>query len=217
MTTTPEYLIHTDGGSRGNPGPAAFAYTIECLGESIIEEKGFLGETTNNIAEYTGIIRALERAKKLGARRLLIQSDSELIINQMNGDYKVKHPGLLPLYKEADQLRRSFDQVTFRHVRREHNKRADRLCNEALDAVEGLAPSLNKISPQLTKDSPSPTSVTDHNRHDLERLVRDDALTCLRASAIAWARDRDIKLQPEHVWEQIWSILVEAGVLKKRK
>src|SRR5437588_5779992 len=130
MATTPEYVIHTDGGSRGNPGPAAFAYIIECDGQPTIEGKGFLGTSTNNIAEYTGLIKALEHAKRLGARRLLIQSDSELIINQMNGSYKVKHPGLLPLYEEADELRRSFDHVSLRHIRREHNKRADLLCNQ---------------------------------------------------------------------------------------
>ncbi|HWY85827.1 MAG TPA: ribonuclease HI family protein [Gemmataceae bacterium] len=217
MTTTPEYLIHTDGGSRGNPGPAAYAYTIECPGQPAIEEKGYLGETTNNIAEYTGLIRALEHAMKLGARRVLVHSDSELIINQMNGAYKVKHPGLLPLYKEADELRHAFDHVTLRHVRREHNKRTDRLCNEALDAAAGRAPAASTYSPKLTKNSPAPAAPEDPNRRDLERLVRDDVLTCLRASAAAWARDKDGKLQAEHVWEQIWSILIEAGVLKKRK
>lgn len=217
MDAPKEYLIHTDGGSRGNPGPAAYAYTIECLGHAAIEDKGFLGETTNNIAEYTGLIKALEHAHKLGARRLLIHSDSELMINQMNGAYKVKHPGLLPLYLQADKLRRSFDQVTLRHVRREHNKRADRLCNEALDAATGNAAPAKAYSAGLSKNTPAPTAPDDPNRRELERLVRDDALTCIRASAAAWARDKDVKLQPEHVWEQIWSILVEAGVLKKRK
>src|SRR5437764_15472736 len=104
MTSTPEYVIYTDGGSRGNPGPAAYAYTIECPGQPTIEEKGFLGDSTNNIAEYTGLIRALEHAKRLGARRLTVNSDSELMVHQMNGVYKVKHPGLLPLYQEANKL-----------------------------------------------------------------------------------------------------------------
>jgi ribonuclease HI len=211
METTPEYLIHTDGGARGNPGPAAFAYTIECSGHPAIEEKGYIGETTNNIAEYTGLIRALEHAQRLGAKRLLIHSDSELMIKQMNGAYKVKHPGLLPLYEEADALRQDFEHVTLRHVRREHNKRADRLCNEALDAALGKAPAAEKS----VAKRPPPIASADPNRHDLERLVRDDALTCLRTSAASWSRDKDAHLKPEHVWEQIWSILVEAGVLKK--
>jgi ribonuclease HI len=215
MTTTPEYLIHIDGGSRGNPGPAAFAFVIETPDRPAIEEKGYLGQTTNNIAEYTGLVRALEHARKLGARRLLIHSDSELLVKQMNGVYKVKHPGLLPLYDEANQLRREFDAVTLRHVRREHNKRADRLCNEALDAAMNVAPA-PRTSAATKRHSPEAV-VEDPNRRDLERLVRDDALTCIRASAAVWARDKNVELQPEHVWEQIWSILVEAGVLRKRK
>jgi ribonuclease HI len=216
MSTDAEYVIHTDGGSRGNPGPAAFAYIIECPGQPAIEAKGYLGESTNNIAEYTGLIRALEHAQKLGARRLLIHSDSELMVKQMNGDYKVKHAGLLPLYKEADRLRRSFDQVVLSHVRREHNKRADRLCNRALDAA-GAKPPPATGQPASLFSSHSQVAAEDPQRRDLERLVRDDALTCIRAGASAWSRDRDGKLQPEDVWEQIWSILVEAGVLKKRK
>jgi ribonuclease HI len=214
MTTNPEYLIHTDGGARGNPGPAAFAYTIEVPGQPAVEEKGYLGETTNNIAEYMGLIRALQHAQRLGARRLLIHSDSELIVNQMNGAYKVKHPGLMPLYREADKLRHGFEDVTLRHVRREHNKRADRLCNEALDAAAGTTKSVANHTP---KTMAPPMQPEDANRRDLERLVREDALTCMRASAAAWSRDKDVELRPEHVWEQLWSILVEAGVLRKKK
>ncbi len=132
----------------------------------------------------------------------------------MNGAYKVKHPGLWPLYEEADKLRRGFEQVTLRHVRREHNKRADRLCNEALDAAEGKAPTVPKKTKPVAATN---ISVEDPNRRDLEALVREEALTCIRASAAAWLRDKEVALRPEHVWEQIWSILVEAGVLKKRK
>jgi ribonuclease HI len=216
MTIASECLIHTDGGSRGNPGPAAYAYIIESPGQPAIEEKGYLGESTNNIAEYTGLIRALAHAKKIGARRLLVHSDSELMINQMNGVYKVKHPGLLPLYEEADRLRRDFDQVTLRHVRREHNKRADRLCNAALDAAAGLPLPAGRKSSSLTINS-APSASGDDDRRDLERLVREDALACIRAGAAAWMGDKDAKLQPEDLWEQIWSIVVEAGVLKKRR
>jgi ribonuclease HI len=214
MSESPEYVIHTDGGSRGNPGPSAYAYVIECSGRPAIEEKGYFGSSTNNIAEYTGLVRALEHAQKLGARRLLVHSDSELMVKQMNGAYQVRHPGLLPLYQEAKKLSRGFESVTFRHIRREQNSRADALCNEALDAAAGSAAPAKALSSRLSRDTPAPT---DPNRRDLERLVRDDALSCLRAGAAAWARDKDGKLQPEQVWEQLWSILVEAGVLKKRK
>ena len=214
MTTSPEYLIHTDGAARGNPGPAAFAYVIEAPGQAAIEEKGYLGETTNNIAEYTGLVRALQHAQRLGARRLLVQSDSELIVNQMNGAFKVKHPGLLPLYREADELRRNFDEVTLRHIRREHNKRADRLCNEALDSAAGIGKS---SANHAERAAPAPPVADDPKRRDLERLVRDDTLACLRAGAAAWSRGEDAELRPEDVWDQLWSILVEAGVLRKKR
>jgi ribonuclease HI len=209
---TAEYVIHTDGASRGNPGPAAYAYVIERPDEPDVEAKGYLGKTTNNIAEYTGLVRALEHAHKLGARRLLIHSDSELIVNQMNGSYKVRHPQLVPLYDEACTLRRAFEHVTVRHIRREQNKRADLLCNEALDAAaDGTAPSVATPARAQTAIAHDPM------RHDLESRVREDALTCLRAGAEAWAQGRDGTLKPEHVWEQIWSILLEAGVLKRKK
>ncbi len=132
----------------------------------------------------------------------------------MNGAYKVKHPGLMPLYREADKLRQAFDEVTLRHVRREHNKRADRLCNEALDAAAGT---MKTAANHAAKSAPASSADEDPNRRNLERLVRDDALTCIRASAAAWSRDKEGELRPEHVWEQLWSILVEAGVLRKRK
>src|SRR6266496_2692948 len=137
MSESSDWLIRTDGGARGNPGPAAFAYTIERPGGPDVEEHGFLGTSTNNVAEYTGLIRALERAKELGGRRLIVESDRELMVRQMNGDYQVKNAGLRPLYEEARQLCRRFENVEIRHIRRELNKRADRLCNEALDGAGG--------------------------------------------------------------------------------
>src|SRR5262245_6985324 len=94
------FTIHTDGGSRGNPGPAAFAYTIERPGAPTIEEKGYLGDTTNNIAEYTGLVKALTHAAELGAKQVVLNSDSELLVQQMNGKYKVKNAGILPLFEE---------------------------------------------------------------------------------------------------------------------
>src|SRR4051812_13830594 len=94
------YIIHTDGGSRGNPGPAAYAYVIERPGTPAIEVKAFLGRTTNNIAEYTGLVKALEHARALGARELVVHSDSELMVKQLRGEYKVKNEGLRPLYEE---------------------------------------------------------------------------------------------------------------------
>ncbi len=127
--------IHTDGASRGNPGAAAFAYVIARDGESPIEEADCLGQMTNNQAEYTALVRALEHALELGSHhRVIVNSDSELLVKQMNGEYRVKNEDLRELYEQACQLRKRFEgPVTIRHVRREQNKRADQLCNEALD------------------------------------------------------------------------------------
>ena len=125
--------IYTDGAARGNPGPAAFAFIIQREGQEDVEEKSRIGSATNNVAEYTALIKALERAKELGGRRLLIHSDSELMVNQMKGVYKVKNAGLRPLYEEARRLADQFEHVTIRHIRREQNSGADALCNQALD------------------------------------------------------------------------------------
>src|SRR5947209_4148343 len=133
MSEANELTIYTDGGSRGNPGPAAYAYVIQQAGEPDIEVKAYLGRTTNNVAEYTGLVKALEHARHVGADRVTVYSDSELMVKQMNGEYRVKNEGLIPLYEEADRLRRAFASLTIRHVRREHNKPPDRPCNEAMD------------------------------------------------------------------------------------
>lgn len=135
MTETEVLTIYTDGASRGNPGAAAFAYVISREGQPPIEEAECLGDATNNQAEYTALVRALERALQLGPHhRLLIHSDSELMVKQMNGEYRVKNADLRDLYEQACALRQRFaNEVTIRHVRRALNKRADELCNQALD------------------------------------------------------------------------------------
>src|SRR5438132_8586084 len=127
--------IHTDGASRGNPGPAAYAYVITRDGQLVVEEAGCLGELTNNQAEYTALVRALEHALELGPDdRVVVHSDSELMVKQLNGEYRVKNEELRPLYEEAIELRHQFaGGVSFVHVRRGQNQRADELCNEALD------------------------------------------------------------------------------------
>jgi ribonuclease HI len=122
-----------DGGSRGNPGPAGYGVRIEQEDGSIVELKGYLGHQTNNVAEYNGLLAALRWAAEHGISRLLIRSDSELLVRQMRGEYRVKNPGLQPLYEEAQSLMRRVGTVTFEHVRRELNTDADRLANEAMD------------------------------------------------------------------------------------
>jgi ribonuclease HI len=204
MSEPDVFTIHTDGAARGNPGPAAFAYTIEHDGDTDVEAKGRLGETTNNVAEYTALVRALEHAKQLGAHRVAVLSDSELMVNQMMGRYKVKNEGLRPLYEEARELCSAFRSVTFRHVRREENSRADRLCNEALDGAAGkAAPAAGRARPAAAKLAAE--------RAD---AVRDEALSCLRAVASAWARGNPEDPRPEQVWEQLWTILEDGGVLR---
>src|SRR3954454_21440047 len=116
-------VIHIDGASRGNPGDAAYAVVIEVAGQSPIEESGVLGKETNNIAEYTALTKALEKARSLGLNRVAIHSDSELLVKQMRGEYRIKNDDLKSLADEAKQLMRDFASVTLTHVRREQNKR----------------------------------------------------------------------------------------------
>jgi ribonuclease HI len=122
-----------DGGSRGNPGPAGFGVRIERGDGSIVELKESIATATNNVAEYSGLLAALRWAAGNGITALLIRSDSELLVKQMKGEYRVKNPGLLPLYEDARTLIGTIGRVKFEHVRREFNKDADRLANEAMD------------------------------------------------------------------------------------
>jgi ribonuclease HI len=126
-----------DGGSRGNPGPAGYGVRIELADGTIAELKEPLGTCTNNVAEYNGLLAALRWAIEHGIRTLRIRSDSELLVKQMHGEYRVKNPGLQPLYEEARALARKIGRVTFEHVRREFNTDADRLANEAMDEAAG--------------------------------------------------------------------------------
>jgi len=124
---------NVDGGSRGNPGPAGYGVHIEQDDGTVVELKESLGLTTNNVAEYSGLIAALRWAASHGVSRLHVRADSELLVKQMRGEYRVKSPGLQPLFEQARALARQIGSVTFEHVRREFNKDADRLANEAMD------------------------------------------------------------------------------------
>jgi ribonuclease HI len=126
-----------DGGSRGNPGPAGYGVRIEREDGGIVELKQSIASATNNVAEYSGLIAALAWAAQHGLEKLHIRSDSLLLVKQMQGEYRVKHPGLQPLHEEARSLARRIGRVTFEHVRREFNKDADRLANEAMDDAAG--------------------------------------------------------------------------------
>jgi probable phosphoglycerate mutase len=125
-----------DGGSRGNPGPAGYGVRIEQADGTIVELKKFLGSCTNNVAEYNGLLAALRWAAEHHVSPLAVRSDSELLVKQMRGEYRVKNAGLQPLYEEARALMRRIGRVTFEHVNRERNKDADRLANEAMDQAQ---------------------------------------------------------------------------------
>src|SRR3954452_11233957 len=128
--------LSTDGGARGNPGPAAYGFVLEDSEGTVLEAHGeAIGTATNNVAEYRALLAGLERAAELGVDELEVVSDSELMVKQMRGEYRVKNEALRELSLEAARLARQVGDVTYTAVRREHNELADRLVNEALDAV----------------------------------------------------------------------------------
>jgi ribonuclease HI len=127
--------LSTDGGARGNPGPAAYGYVLEAEDGHVLAAHGeAIGHATNNVAEYSGLVAGMAKAVELGVRELEVVSDSELLVKQMRGEYKVKNEALRVLWEEANDLERSFARVRYTAVRRAHNELADRLVNEALDA-----------------------------------------------------------------------------------
>jgi ribonuclease HI len=133
--TITEAKLFTDGGSRGNPGPAALGYVILDMEDNVVKKEGaYLGITTNNQAEYAALKSGLQGAKDLGVQNLEVYMDSQLIVNQINGIYKIKNQELLPLYQASKALAADFQMISFTHVPRELNKLADAAVNEALDA-----------------------------------------------------------------------------------
>ena len=132
------YTAHCDGGSRGNPGPSGFGAVIaDPTGKVVARLSAFLGHQTNNYAEYKGLLAVLAWAKEHGAHRLRVVSDSELMVKQMKGQYKVASPGLRPLWEEAKLLSRQLDSFEMRHTLRGGNKEADQLANDAMDKGTG--------------------------------------------------------------------------------
>jgi ribonuclease HI len=128
--------LWTDGGARGNPGPAAFAYVLEAEDGTVLDARGeAIGVATNNVAEYSALVAGLRRAEEAGVTELEVRSDSELMVKQMRGEYRVKNRDLQTLFLDASRVARTVGAVTYMHVRREHNELADRLVNEALDAA----------------------------------------------------------------------------------
>jgi len=152
--------VEADGGSRGNPGPAGWGAVVRdaATGQVLAERAEAIGTATNNVAEYGGLIAGLRAAAELGASRVEVRMDSKLVIEQMAGRWKIKHPGLRPLAAEAAALAHRFDQVSWRWVPRERNRAADRLANQAMDAAAGSGP-----APQPAAD-PDPEAERDPGR-----------------------------------------------------
>jgi ribonuclease HI len=151
------YTAHCDGGSRGNPGPAGYGAVIEDpTGKVVARLSEFIGRQTNNYAEYKGLVAVLEWAKQNHAGRLRIVSDSELMVKQMKGQYKVASPGLRPLWEEARRLARELDKFEISHTLRGGNKEADRLANEAMDKGTGKQPA----QPESSSGKPVPIAPT---------------------------------------------------------
>ena len=134
-------VAYIDGGARGNPGPAGFGVRIEMEDGTLVEEFGeSIGVATNNVAEYRGLLAALEWARSRGHRTVHVRSDSLLLVQQMRGNYKVKNLGLQPLHAKAQQLAREIGRVTFEHIGRAGNAHADRLANDAMDRLSRNGP-----------------------------------------------------------------------------
>ncbi|GAA0537045.1 bifunctional RNase H/acid phosphatase [Paractinoplanes ferrugineus] len=160
--------IEADGGSRGNPGPAGFGAVVRAVpdGQILLERFGSLGRTTNNVAEYTGLIEGLKAARELDATEVEVRMDSKLVIEQMSGRWQIKHPGLRPLAATAAELVTHFDKVTFDWIPRERNKAADALANRAMDEAAG-----KKVAPEVSADDVAPASWAPPSMDNATRII----------------------------------------------
>ncbi|MGB5113181.1 MAG: bifunctional RNase H/acid phosphatase [Mycobacterium sp.] len=152
-------IIEVDGGSRGNPGPAGYGAVVYSADRAAVlaERKESIGRATNNVAEYRGLIAGLTAAAELGATEVVVFMDSKLVVEQMSGRWRVKHPDLLELNREAAQLARQFGQIEYGWIPRVRNSHADRLANEAMDAAAGTAPAAAPASPGWSGARGEPT------------------------------------------------------------
>jgi probable phosphoglycerate mutase len=159
------FIAHCDGGSRGNPGPAGYGAVVDNPeGVTVARLSGFIGMHTNNVAEYSGLLAVLKWAVENGATRLRVISDSELMVKQMQGKYKVASPSLRPLWEEARKLSRQLEGFQITHTLRGGNKEADRLANEAMDKGMGKAPNREQPAPTGVPSSAASESRSAGNR-----------------------------------------------------
>jgi ribonuclease HI len=173
------FRANIDGGSRGNPGPAAYGVVVrDGGGELVAKLKKYIGRMSNNVAEYYGLIAALDYAQSHKIKALHIESDSELLVKQMRGQYKVKSADLQPLFERARKMSQGFDSFRIDHVYREQNREADALANEALDAAEGVAPAVKKgeaapAKPEVVSAKPEPRRIKARFRGGVLYLLED--------------------------------------------
>jgi ribonuclease HI len=225
--------LYIDGAARGNPGPAAYAVILERPGQAPVHRAAVIGMATNNVAEYTALIEGLRLAAELGIRYLDVFSDSELLVKQMQGHYRVRHPQLQRLFQTVQQLLPRFEQVHFTHVRRQLNAEADRLANAALDGqlpaeiASASTTALSSPSPSAAASTPSallpppPSSLSTTLHHTLEGAAVPSAepspvaaqtiRAILAQAAQTWATQGLTSLDVEQVWQQICAVLRQHG------
>ena len=169
------HRANIDGGSRGNPGPASYGVVLrDPRGDIVAKLKKYIGRMTNNVAEYYGLIAALDYAQSHGIRALRVESDSELLVQQMRGRYKVKSADLQPLFERAKKMSQSFESFRIDHVYREQNREADALANEALDETSGAPSTPGSSSKTKTSSgSPQPRRIRARFRGGILYLLED--------------------------------------------
>lgn len=198
---TGKVTVHTDGASRGNPGPAAASFVISHDQVPILEYAEAIGKATNNFAEYTAMIRALECCQRLGINQLRLHSDSELMVKQMRGEYKVKHPDIIPLYDQAKKLAAGFASLEFVHVPRAENAVADRLGNDALNGKPHPLPPLDGFTFARVEEPD-------------DKPAADAAqIAILQRAEEAWASG-DSTVKPADIWAELQQSLQREGRLK---
>ncbi len=196
MSSPEAYTINIDGAARGNPGPAAFAYVVKRPNGTSVKDSGCLGSATNNVAEYTALVRALTFAVESQVQDVRIKSDSELLVKQMTGVYKVKNDTLRDLYEEARDLVKQIPRFQIEHVRRGENSEADRLCNEALDGVKPPKP-----APTIQESA----SAAAAKQLDVE------AVEYLKSIAEMWEMGKPYLPPPREVWKHLRELMSSDG------
>lgn len=218
MDDTLAFTIEIDGASRGNPGPAAFGYVIRHQGETVLEESGYLGRATNNAAEYLALIHALKKAEELRGRDLTIRSDSELLVRQMSGEYRVRNPQLAILHQQVSQLLPRFRRVRFTYVPREQNRDADRLCNEALNEAERNGSAAKDQRAGNINDERRAGSVSDGWAAGEDwRAALQEAETLLRTAGRTWSESGPESPSPRAVLMKIVRLLEAKGFLRRSR